>query len=182
MPNKAKYSKELLEREYIINKKTPMQISEEYGSSYFTVLNSLKRYNIPVSKRKVQTQEFKDKSFKARFKGCGEISGYHICCVKNNAKRTKREFNLTAEYLWNLFLKQNRKCYFSGVILTFPPINMKVDRKTLNTASIDRIDCSKGYIEGNVRWVHKNINRMRSDFTDEEFIEFCRLVTINQGE
>lgn len=44
------------------------------------------------------------------------------------------------------------------------------------TASLDRIDSSKGYIEGNVQWVHKRINKMKLDDSDTEFIEWCRLI------
>jgi hypothetical protein len=42
------------------------------------------------------------------------------------------------------------------------------------TASLDRIDSSKGYIIGNVQWAHKMVNRMKNDMPQEEFIEFCR--------
>jgi hypothetical protein len=47
------------------------------------------------------------------------------------------------------------------------------------TASLDRIDSSKGYVEGNVQWVHKRINIMKNDLSDSEFIEWCRVVSKN---
>jgi hypothetical protein len=44
---------------------------------------------------------------------------------------------------------------------------------------LDRVDSSKGYIEGNVQWVHKTINLMKQSFNQKEFIHFCKLVANN---
>ena len=41
------------------------------------------------------------------------------------------------------------------------------------TASLDRIDSKKGYIEGNIQWVHKDINRMKWAFNEDYFIKLC---------
>ena len=50
---------------------------------------------------------------------------------------------------------------------------MKVNK---NTASLDRIDSSKGYVEGNVQWVHKMINMSKQQYSQEEFIDMCKAV------
>ena len=51
------------------------------------------------------------------------------------------------------------------------------------TASVDRIDSTKGYLKGNVQWVHKSINQMKSNRTDEEFIALCKAVALyNEGK
>ena len=44
------------------------------------------------------------------------------------------------------------------------------------TASLDRIDSSKGYVKGNVQWVHKDINKMKTDFEQSIFIKLCKSV------
>jgi len=50
------------------------------------------------------------------------------------------------------------------------------------TASLDRIDSSKGYIEENVHWVHKRINVMKGNMSEQEFLNFCEAVTFkNKG-
>jgi hypothetical protein len=49
------------------------------------------------------------------------------------------------------------------------------------TASVDRIDSSKGYIKGNVQWVHKTINKMKWGYSQGEFIEFCEAVVKHKG-
>lgn len=64
-----------------------------------------------------------------------------------------------------------KKCKISGLSLEFG----KAKHGT-TTASLDRIDSSKGYIEGNVQWLHKDVNRSKFTKSDEEFIELCRII------
>lgn len=104
----------------------------------------------------------------ARYTGYEEISGCFWASLKNNAKIRNLEFNLTIKYIWILFLKQNRKCILSNIELEFGS-----NGKEETTASLDRIDSSKGYVENNVQWVHKDINFMKQDFNEEYFIDLC---------
>lgn len=109
--------------------------------------------------------------------GFGEISGNfwrnHIIKSANGYKRRKIEISITKEYAWKLFLKQDRKCALSGLNLYLPITQHK---NIHANASLDRIDSSKGYIEGNVQWVHKDINLMKNKFTTEYFLNMCKLV------
>ena len=68
---------------------------------------------------------------------------------------------------------QNQKCQLSGIDLTFDS-DLKIRD---NNLSVDRIDSSIGYIEGNVQLVHKDINMMKGTLSQERFIELCKLVT-----
>lgn len=111
--------------------------------------------------------------------GIEEISGEFIYNIKTKAKSRNIEYNLSNEYLWELYLKQNKKCALSGVDITFAPTNEQKDSH-LKTASLDRIDSSKPYIEGNVQWVHKHINIMKNVYMQDEFINYCKLVTDHQ--
>lgn len=52
--------------------------------------------------------------------------------------------------------------------------------KKNRTASLDRIDSSKGYLENNVQWVHKDINWMKQDYSHEEFLQYCKLIYENK--
>ena len=107
--------------------------------------------------------------------GYGGIHGTFIGKIRRDAKKVGREFNITAEYIWELFIKQNRKCALSGVEIWFAKTSMNIG-KDKNTASLDRIDSTKGYIEGNVQWVHKWVNIMKRNMTDDQFIDFCQKV------
>lgn len=73
---------------------------------------------------------------------------------------------------YKINLKQNKKCVLSGIELCFPKVS-GIKSKTLITASLDRIDSSKGYVIGNVQWIHKTINTMKMDLADSEFIKLC---------
>lgn len=103
----------------------------------------------------------------------GELPATHISSIKQNAIKRNLVFDLTGEYLWDLFLQQNKKCAISNIDLVFTPNRNSHKFRYLTTASLDRIDSSKGYIVGNVRWVHKDINKMLSNYGDEKFIDYC---------
>ena len=86
------------------------------------------------------------------------------------------------EYLWNLFLEQNKKCALSGLELILNPrwSHQKNGRmENVQTASLDRIDNTKGYILGNVQWVHKQVNFMKGSLSENKFIEYCNLIVKN---
>lgn len=116
----------------------------------------------------------------ARKFGHGEIRQHHWYCIKKGAEKRKIEFSVSIDYAWNLFLSQNRRCTLSGLPLLFARTR-KSHAVGETTASLDRIDSTKGYVEGNVQWVHKWINLMKNDFTTEEFVHYCKLVVENAG-
>ena len=45
-------------------------------------------------------------------------------------------------------------------------------------ASLDRVDSKKGYIKGNIQWVHKTVNLMKSNIPQEIFLSFCKQVAL----
>ena len=108
------------------------------------------------------------------YKGYEEISGKRWGNIKEGARQRNLTFNITLQYAWDLFEKQNKKCSLSGVPLYFGRANHKQSEAT---ASIDRIDSSKGYIEGNIQWVHKSINIMKNALSNDIFISFCHEVS-----
>lgn len=105
------------------------------------------------------------------YKGGEHVSGTYFLYIQKGCKRRSQiiEFNLTLKYIDQLFLIQNKKCKLSGVDISFED----------KTASLDRIDSTKGYIEGNVQWLHKDVNRMKLNFSQDYFIKFCKLISTN---
>lgn len=75
-----------------------------------------------------------------------------------------------------LLKQQDYKC-----ALTDLPIAVATSRKAQahgeGTASLDRKDSTRGYHFDNVQWVHKDVNKAKLDFTQQRFIELCKLVT-----
>lgn len=108
-----------------------------------------------------------------QWQGAGEIHKELIGIHKNSALTKGVEFNITVEYAWSIFLSQDRKCAFTGEELHFTP---SFYNKKHRTASLDRIDSTKGYVPGNIQWVHKDVNKLKKNFSDDRFIEICKKV------
>ena len=98
----------------------------------------------------------------------GDLSGKYYSQIRYSARKRNIEFNVSPKYLWELFVKQGEKCALSGLQI---PIN--------EDASVDRIDSGVGYIEGNIQWVHKHINNMKSNHKQEYFINMCEKIVLN---
>lgn len=107
-----------------------------------------------------------------QYKGYKGISGSHWHRIKRNAKRRGFGVGISIEYCWGLFEKQKAKCALTGMNICFSSRVKNYD----GTASLDRIDSSKGYVLDNVQWVHKDINKMKWDTSDEDFIKNCEAV------
>lgn len=102
------------------------------------------------------------------WKGYGEVSGKIFSKLKRDAIKRNIHFDVTLEYLDELYKKQNKKCALTGLELCM--------LYTEQTASVDRIDSLKGYTKENVQWVHKDINMMKKNYSEDYFIKMCELV------
>jgi len=90
------------------------------------------------------------------------------------AARRNIEFKLSQKEAQDLFKEQKGKCALTGTPLHFTRLRTNYNRYT--TASLDRIDSSRSYGAGNVQWVHKEINMMKQQLSQETFIQWCRKV------
>ena len=114
-----------------------------------------------------------------KWKGYNEISGEYISSIKKGARKRDLSFGVSGEYLWQLFLSQDKRCALSGRHIQFEPHCTKTNQRT---ASLDRIDNTVGYIKGNVQWLHKHINKMKFVYEENYFIELCKDVAKYKGE
>ena len=104
------------------------------------------------------------------------ISKSRYGAIRHQANIRGIKFDVTPEYLeyiWNL---QGGKCALSGIPLILG-VRAKDLRNGVGNASLDRINSSEGYIEKNVQWVHKTVNCMKNTLSQEDFIQFCNMVT-----
>jgi hypothetical protein len=100
---------------------------------------------------------FNDQNGRARRRNQDPF-GYALQQLRRNAKKRGLEFSVTKEN----FLPLPTHC---------PVLNVELDYSgagTWNAASIDRTDCSKGYIPGNVVIMSKRANMLKNDATAEE--------------
>lgn len=110
---------------------------------------------------------------RSQWKGYEEISLRDYSLIGHCANKREIAFSVSIEEIWDIFIQQNRKCIYSGIELNFGK------RRKGKTASLDRIDSNFGYISGNVQWVHKTINIMKSVLSHEEFLNWIKLIYEN---
>jgi hypothetical protein len=84
--------------------------------------------------------------------------------MKNNCEKRKVKINITQEYMLELYKKQNGICAYTGR-------KMNVETNSMNKMSLDRIDSSKDYEEGNVVWCIWASNNMKQDLSLPDCIE-----------
>lgn len=115
-------------------------------------------------------------------KGCGGLSGTHFLAIKYGAIKRSILFEVSPEYLWELYLQQNSSCALTGIpiILVNKIKNQNVDWNII-TASLDRIDNTMGYVIGNVWWVHKEVNRLKNNYSLNELVKWCKLIVEKHG-
>ena len=108
-----------------------------------------------------------------------DIDARHFNNIKSSAKRRKLEFDLTPEFLHELFHKQKSRSAISGRELLMPDISGNgsglsqcvSDNKDL-IASLDRIDSSKGYTKDNVWWISRRENSCKMDLSIQDMEQF----------
>jgi hypothetical protein len=91
-----------------------------------------------------------------------------------NAKSRGHQVSIDIQYASALLEQQNYLCALTGL-----PISTEGYGEHSQTASLDRIDSTVGYCEGNVQWVHKHINLMKNTFDQKYFVEMCKSVAKN---
>lgn len=99
---------------------------------------------------------------------------WYYFATQISAKKRKIEFNLSLEEFQKSYVP---KCALSGVELYC--VATGVQSPGNQNASIDRIDSSKGYESSNIQWVDQEINRLKSNFPQDIFIQMCKKVAKN---
>ena len=92
--------------------------------------------------------------------------GSRLTDAKGRASKYGCPIDLDKDYLYQLFIEQNRKCALSGVAL-------RVEKNAVACLSLDKVDPSKGYLKGNVQWVAWAVNRAKGDMPTDVFVDMC---------
>jgi hypothetical protein len=116
-----------------------------------------------------------------RWSGHGEIPGSYWRRLRRGAVKRGISFEIAIKYAWRLFVRQKRKCALSGREIGFKTYGVS-QKLSKNTASLDRIDSKKGYVKRNLQWLHKDINRLKNNYSQSEFIAMCKEVAKNQSQ
>ncbi len=113
--------------------------------------------------------------------GYKSISGKEFQAIKSSASdrrvghRSKKKilFNITIKDIWDKYILQDRKCFYTGISLYW---NFCKER---GNASVDRIDSNKDYTVDNIQIVHKDVNIMKQSLSSDFFIYLCSLISRN---
>jgi len=105
-----------------------------------------------------------------------EDLGYKIKRLLNGSKSRSKikslPFNLTLQYLINLYEEQEGLCAITNVPFCFKTHGTK-NVANKNTISLDRVEPELDYTKGNVRFVTFQVNCAKGFYTDEDFFEMC---------
>ncbi len=124
----------------------------------------------------ISSIEYRDSH--SNFKGYKDIHGKYWGNLKRSANKRGHKFKVSIKDAWKLFEKQKGLCALTGLKIEFAATNKdREDGKT--TASLDRIDSLKGYTIDNIQWIHKEVNFMKQQYSQEYFIYICNLIAKN---
>lgn len=113
-----------------------------------TKLNYMKRYS--AERRKTPGYKAWHSAYLHRRRQTNDLAMF-LAKTREVAKRRGHEFDLTSET-------------FPTVPTHCPVLGIKLDRDDNDSRpSLDRIDNTRGYVDGNVRWVSYKWNRMKGD-------------------
>lgn len=112
----------------------------------------------------------KEKLHYTAFKRTKDYKSY-LSYLLSKAKR-RGECSIDLSYLCSLWESQAGKCAITGWQMTM----RLADGVVSTNASIDRIDSSIGYKEGNIQLVCRCANVAKHDLTMDEFVMLCRSV------
>lgn len=102
-----------------------------------------------------------------------DVTSWLAKCLKHAKSgdiRLNRDFNITLDYIYNLYNAQGGRCAITGQQMTH-------NRDDLFAISIDRIDSSIGHIIGNVQLVCRAINLAKRELTNDDIYEFMLATT-----
>lgn len=109
-------------------------------------------------------------NYTSSFKGYGNLNKTLWSKIQIHAQDRNINFDLRIQEAWALFVEQKGYCAVTGLPIYFKPAK--------NTASLDRIDSSLGYVLSNVQWVHKEINtKLKMQLDTNTMKYWCKKIT-----
>ena len=96
---------------------------------------------------------------------------YHF---RNILKRDK-QIDVTIEDLKLIWENQRGICPYLGIELHLNSYG-KIKKDPIISASLDRIDSSKGYVRGNLQWISRAMNYLKNDMSEQQVLEIMDLI------
>lgn len=96
---------------------------------------------------------------------------YHY---RNILKRDKL-VEVTIDDLKEVWDEQNGFCPYLKIKLTLSSYS-RIEKDPILSASLDRIDSTKGYVKGNIQWISRAMNYLKNNMSDENMIRVIELI------
>lgn len=122
-------------------------------------------------------QQYKDKFLEGRVKQSSSVRGRLktlLSSAKGRALKKGLDYELSYDWLFEQYKKQEGKCLLTGIPLEFCVNADKSRRYQPFSPSLDRIDPSKGYTKENVRLVCTAINVAMNEWGEELYAKVCQ--------
>jgi len=106
-----------------------------------------------------------------------ELSPFRAFLNSGRATFKKHKININSSHLKKIWESQKGICPYTGIEMILPRNTLEYNRtRSLKKASLDRIDSSKEYSDGNVEFVCMAVNNAKNSFTKNEMKEFLRSI------
>lgn len=104
--------------------------------------------------------------------------GRAIRSARTRASKKGIPFDITKGYVLSLFEDQNGKCFYSGIKLNIVKEDERMTHDPFKM-SLDCVDPSLGYVEGNVVWSAYCVNALKQKMPTEKMVDVCREIVKN---
>lgn len=132
----------------------------------------LSERRIPSSRKKLSDSELYEKRcLREKIKQINQWYKILYATAKSNSLKKNRDFDISEEFILELFEKQNGLCFWYGV-----PLIPSNETKHPQKPSLDRLNCNVGYIKENVVLSCMAANIGRSTCDAKVFEDFCKLL------
>ena len=121
--------------------------------------------------REERNRKSKERYYKRKYE---DYFSFYLYNKKSSVNATGIKWELDKEYLESIWTDT---CPVFGV-----PLVKRTEEFSDNTAELDRIVPELGYVKGNVRWISKRANRLKSDATIEELKKIIKYMEDNNGK
>lgn len=89
--------------------------------------------------------------------------------LKDNIRgSTPRELTITLDDIKQLWIEQDGRCYWLGIRMSLEDVMIK---DSPFAVSVERLDNSRGYIEGNIVLASRFANRGRGAYDNDDFLD-----------
>lgn len=105
----------------------------------------------------------------------GTVPDFYWRNVINNTRKRDMMLNISPDEAFQVLVDQNFKCALSGMDIRLSS-HATEHLHGETTASLDRINSFRSYEPGNIQWVHKSINFMKRQMSNDDFIDMCKRV------